>query len=74
MLTGQMERRAVEVLGYADREKGQCKGRLARRLPVVMHRMWVDCTDFRWSAVAEAMLAATSIGGKGAPGRVRGVE
>jgi len=25
---------------------------LARRLAVVMHRMWVDGTDFRWSAVA----------------------
>ena len=25
---------------------------LARRLAVVMHRMWVDCTDFHWSAVA----------------------
>lgn len=25
---------------------------LARRLAVVMHRMWVDGTDFRWSTVA----------------------
>jgi hypothetical protein len=27
---------------------------LARRLAVVMHRMWVDGTDFRWSAIATA--------------------
>ena len=27
---------------------------LARRLAVIMHRMWVDGTDFRWTAVAEA--------------------
>jgi transposase len=27
---------------------------LARRLAVVMHRMWVDGTDFRWSTVAAA--------------------
>jgi transposase len=29
---------------------------LARRLAVVMHRMWVDGTDFRWSTVAAAAL------------------
>jgi hypothetical protein len=34
---------------------------LARRLAVVMHRMWVDGTDFRWSAVAAATPAATAI-------------
>jgi transposase len=34
---------------------------LARRLAVVMHRMWVDGTDFRWSAVAAAAPAATAI-------------
>jgi transposase len=28
---------------------------LARRLAVVMHRMWVDGTDFRWSTVATAV-------------------
>jgi transposase len=27
---------------------------LARRMAVIMHRMWVDGTDFRWTAVAEA--------------------
>ena len=31
---------------------------LARRLAVVMHRMWVDGTDFRWSTVAAAALTA----------------
>jgi len=30
---------------------------LARRLAVVMHRMWVDGTDFRWSTVAAAAAA-----------------
>ncbi len=34
---------------------------LARRLAVVMHRMWVDGTDFRWSTVAAASPAATAI-------------
>ena len=29
---------------------------LARRLAVVMHRMWVDGTDFRWRK--EAAIAA----------------
>ena len=27
---------------------------LARRMAVIMHRMWVDRTDFRWAAVVEA--------------------
>jgi transposase len=27
---------------------------LARRMAVIMHRMWVDGIDFRWTAVAEA--------------------
>lgn len=27
---------------------------LARRLAVVMHRMWIDGTDFRWSAATES--------------------
>ncbi|MGA8757476.1 MAG: IS110 family transposase [Stellaceae bacterium] len=31
---------------------------LARRLAVVMHRMWVDGADFRWSTVATAALTA----------------
>ena len=31
---------------------------LARRLAVVMHRMWVDGTEFRWSTVAAAASTA----------------
>ena len=31
---------------------------LARRLAVVMHRMWVDGLDFRWSTVAAAASTA----------------
>ena len=31
------------------------KGALARRLAVVMHRMWVDGTDFHWSTVVAAV-------------------
>jgi transposase len=27
---------------------------LARRMAVVMHRMWVDGTEFRWTSHAEA--------------------
>jgi len=27
---------------------------LARRIAVVMHRMWVDGTEFRWTNFAEA--------------------
>jgi transposase len=36
---------------------------LARRLAVVMHRMWVDGTDFRWSTiVATASMAKATVG------------
>jgi transposase len=31
---------------------------VARRLAVVLHRMWVDGTDFRWSNTATAVTAA----------------
>jgi len=34
---------------------------LARRLAVLMHRMWVDGTDFRWSTVAAAASTAKTI-------------
>jgi hypothetical protein len=27
---------------------------LARRMGVIMHRMWVDGTEFRWANFAEA--------------------
>jgi len=31
---------------------------LARRLAVILHRMWVDGTDFRWSNAATAVAAS----------------
>ena len=31
---------------------------LARRLAVILHRMWIDGTDFRWSNAATAVTAA----------------
>ena len=31
---------------------------VARRLAVILHRMWVDGTDFRWSKSAPAVTAA----------------
>lgn len=31
---------------------------LARRLAVILHRMWVDGTDFRWSNDTAAAAAA----------------
>ena len=30
---------------------------LARRLAVIMHRMWVDCTEFRWTREQSAVAA-----------------
>ncbi len=31
---------------------------LARRLAVILHRMWVDGTDFRWSNATTTVTAA----------------
>tara|TARA_R110000787_G_scaffold157460_2_gene271364 strand:- start:721 stop:876 length:156 start_codon:yes stop_codon:yes gene_type:complete len=31
---------------------------LARRLAVILHRMWIDGTDFRWSNSAGVVPAA----------------
>ena len=31
---------------------------LARRLAVILHRMWVDGADFRWSKAAPAVTAS----------------
>ncbi len=28
---------------------------LARRLPVIMHRMWIDGTEFRWTGEVTAI-------------------
>jgi hypothetical protein len=30
---------------------------LARRLAVIMHRIWVDCTEFRWTREPTATAA-----------------
>jgi hypothetical protein len=32
----------------------RAKVALARKLGVVLHRMWVDATEFRWSKTAAA--------------------
>lgn len=39
------------------RRRGAKKARvaLARKLGVVLHRIWVDGTDFRWTGEAAAM-------------------
>ena len=37
---------------------GKAKVAVARKLAVILHRMWVDGTEFRWSAQAPAMQAA----------------
>jgi transposase len=34
---------------------------LARRLAVVMHRMWVDGTDFRWSTITPPAAGTTTV-------------
>ena len=32
----------------------KAKVAMARKLAVILHRMWIDQTDFRWSASQEA--------------------
>jgi len=42
----------AEGLGHEDRQAPRSEEAivaLARRLAVVMHRIWVDGTEFRWS-------------------------
>ena len=41
----------AQGLGYADRRRGMKKAivALARRLAVILHRIWVDGTEFRWT-------------------------
>ena len=41
----------AEGLGDADRQAPWKKAivALARRLAVIMHRIWVDGTEFRWT-------------------------
>jgi transposase len=38
---------------------GNARVAVARKLAVLLHRMWLDGTDFRWSEKAEAMPAMT---------------
>ncbi len=43
------------ALGVAQRRgMKRAKVALARKLGVVLHRMWVDATEFRWSNAAPA--------------------
>ena len=48
-----------EGLGHADRQDAggglkRAKVALARKLAVIMHRMWLDGSAFRWSDKASA--------------------
>jgi len=36
----------------------RAKVAVARRLAVIMHRMWVDGSEFRWTRESEAAIAA----------------
>ena len=45
--------KSVKALNVAKRRgMKRAKVALARKLGVVLHRMWVDATDFRWSRTA----------------------
>ena len=47
----------AQGLGNADRRRRGMKKAivaLARRLAVIMHRIWVDGTEFRWTREAAA--------------------
>lgn len=47
------------AIGVAKRRgKMRAQVALARRLAVIMHRMWVDGTDFRWTRDADAPASA----------------
>ena len=37
---------------------------LARRLAVIMHRIWIDGTEFRWTREVTAVWQPRAIGGK----------
>ncbi len=37
---------AMQIAALRDEE---CDRRLARRLSVIMHRIWMDRTEFRWT-------------------------
>lgn len=42
----------AESLGHDRRKAGGLKKAvvaLARRIAVIMHRMWIDSSEFRWS-------------------------
>jgi hypothetical protein len=49
-LKHQKEKRSMELMKIA-RHRGMKKAivALARRLAVIMHRIWVDGTEFRWT-------------------------
>jgi len=43
---------ALRVAGRAGMKKARVA--LARKLAVILHRMWIDGTSFRWSATTVA--------------------
>jgi hypothetical protein len=51
-----LKRRALDVARRRGKLRAQIA--LARRLAVIMHRMWVDGTDFRWTREGEPVGAA----------------
>ena len=42
------------------KRRGMARARVAvaRKLAVILHRMWVDGSDFRWSKAATAVTAS----------------
>lgn len=51
---------ALEVV--KRRRMKRAKVALARKLGVVLHRMWMDATEFRWSKAAAAIGGRTGSG------------
>jgi len=54
---GNKDRRAARLAGAPPRA---LSGFLARRLAVIMHRIWVDGTEFRWTREQATAAAAAA--------------
>jgi len=51
----------AQVMGHAGRQTqqpAQSQVAVARKLAVILHRMWVDGTEFNWSSKEVAAYAA----------------
>jgi transposase len=53
-----LKRWGLEVLKRRGKMRAQIA--VARRLAVIMHRMWLDDTDFRWQREPDAPAGATA--------------